>query len=260
MIICDNCGGSFNNDLPKCPYCGALNPEGAEKEYSEKLENLRVNLDNVDEQAKEAFMAEVKTFFRVLLITVAVVGVFALFSFSTKNVVSTVDHAALRTKTDEKIALISEAHELTSVLDEYYDNGLYEKAIEKINETRNKYASELYDWKHNAFMNTYRQIHDGYVNVEAFKNETTHSTYRYQTLLYQSIYSYYLATSDGYASKYVAGEQEILLKECETLENQMLELLELDRKDYEALRLKVIGGGYPQRTDVDSFCEERWGK
>ena len=32
-MMCPNCGASFSEDEPRCPYCGTLNPGGAEIEY-----------------------------------------------------------------------------------------------------------------------------------------------------------------------------------------------------------------------------------
>ena len=55
-IVCTSCGASFDKDEPKCPYCGTLNPYGAEKEYKEKLEDIREKLDVVDDIAKAAIL------------------------------------------------------------------------------------------------------------------------------------------------------------------------------------------------------------
>lgn len=39
-MICNNCGAHFDDDLPKCPYCGDFHYAGAQKEYMDKLENV----------------------------------------------------------------------------------------------------------------------------------------------------------------------------------------------------------------------------
>ena len=39
-IGCHNCGADFLAEEPRCPYCGALNPAGAEKAYMDTLEDI----------------------------------------------------------------------------------------------------------------------------------------------------------------------------------------------------------------------------
>ena len=39
-VICPNCGGTYSIEEPKCPFCGTLNPVGAEKEYMGKLRDI----------------------------------------------------------------------------------------------------------------------------------------------------------------------------------------------------------------------------
>ena len=40
QVQCFNCGAVHSVDDPRCPYCGALNPVGAEKAYMNKLDDL----------------------------------------------------------------------------------------------------------------------------------------------------------------------------------------------------------------------------
>ena len=54
MKICSNCGGSYDEKEPKCPYCGMINEVGAEKEYNDKLNKIRKDLDNVDKKVLAA--------------------------------------------------------------------------------------------------------------------------------------------------------------------------------------------------------------
>ena len=59
-IICSSCGAEFDNDMAKCPYCGTMNYEGAEKEYLEKLEDVREDLDDLNEVPLEETKKEFK--------------------------------------------------------------------------------------------------------------------------------------------------------------------------------------------------------
>ncbi len=59
-IKCLNCGAVFEAEEAKCPYCGYINPEGAESKFLRELENTRKELDNVDEEAASSYVREVK--------------------------------------------------------------------------------------------------------------------------------------------------------------------------------------------------------
>ena len=45
-MICKNCGAHFDDNLPKCPYCGAFSYIGARKEYMEKLQDTVLGCDS----------------------------------------------------------------------------------------------------------------------------------------------------------------------------------------------------------------------
>ena len=48
-IICSSCGAEFEDTLPKCPYCGSLNYKGAEAEYLGKLEDVRRDMQQLEQ-------------------------------------------------------------------------------------------------------------------------------------------------------------------------------------------------------------------
>ena len=47
-IECPNCGAVFEAKEPKCPYCGHINPMGAEAKFLRDLEKTRKDMDQVD--------------------------------------------------------------------------------------------------------------------------------------------------------------------------------------------------------------------
>lgn len=79
-MICTSCGGEFEDNLPKCPYCGTMNLSGAEAEYMEKLDDVREDLDDLKDVPIEETKKEIrkqgrflKKIFTVLGIIVAVI-------------------------------------------------------------------------------------------------------------------------------------------------------------------------------------------
>ena len=53
QVKCFNCGAVHSVDDPRCPYCGALNPVGAEKAYMNELDDLKDETDQLAEDAED---------------------------------------------------------------------------------------------------------------------------------------------------------------------------------------------------------------
>lgn len=47
-IICKYCGAKFDEIKSKCPYCGSTNYKGAEAEYFDKLEDVREDMEDLE--------------------------------------------------------------------------------------------------------------------------------------------------------------------------------------------------------------------
>ena len=76
-VICDSCGAEFSNDEPKCPYCGTMNYDGAEKEYFEKLENVRSDMEDLKTVSAEETKKEFKkqgSFIKKVLVVALIIG------------------------------------------------------------------------------------------------------------------------------------------------------------------------------------------
>ena len=72
MIICPNCGAEIENDVTKCPYCGYINIEGAEKKYFDELDDIKEDLAEVEKAPVKALRTGLSKGVRVILITVGV--------------------------------------------------------------------------------------------------------------------------------------------------------------------------------------------
>ena len=83
QVKCFNCGAVHSVDDPRCPYCGALNPVGAEKAYMNELDDLKDETDQLAEDAEDDFGDSVQSNAkRIALIVVAVVAAIAVMFFA----------------------------------------------------------------------------------------------------------------------------------------------------------------------------------
>lgn len=90
LIICPNCGGEVDGNAEKCPYCGYINVEGAEKQYFVKLDDIKDDLASVEKEPVKALKKGLSKGTRVILITVGVLLVLsaliaARLSYELKN-------------------------------------------------------------------------------------------------------------------------------------------------------------------------------
>ena len=85
QIVCPNCGGGFSNDEARCPYCGELNPYGAEKAYMEELADIKEDtedlLDDAQDDLKTSLKSNTKRTLTVVVIVLAVLA--SLFAITT---------------------------------------------------------------------------------------------------------------------------------------------------------------------------------
>lgn len=90
QVTCPNCGAGFSDVEPRCPYCGALNPHGAEIAYMQELESLKEVTDDLDDNVqgnlKASFQNNAKRIVRLIVIIVVAIIAFVLInSFINKN-------------------------------------------------------------------------------------------------------------------------------------------------------------------------------
>lgn len=76
--ICPNCGGDVDSDAVKCPYCGYINIEGAEKKYFGDLNEIKDDLAAVEKEPVKALKRGLSKGTRVILITVGILLVLAV--------------------------------------------------------------------------------------------------------------------------------------------------------------------------------------
>lgn len=159
-MICKNCGAHFDDNLPKCPYCGALNYTGARKEYMDQLEDMKEDLEDLQETVPEIYTSELKGQARqVRKITLIILGIFALLALLFWGGSFLSDSLY---KNDAKAELLF-TKDAFPVADEYYAAGDYEGLL-KFYQTsmENDENANFYNWEHYPFLICYE-------NYECFR-------------------------------------------------------------------------------------------
>ena len=145
-IECPNCGAVFEAKEPKCPYCGHINPMGAEAKFLRDLEKTRKDMDQVDDEARKAYGTEIKKGAKSTAKTVLIVGLIVLLIIGGFILLEkTVFNYDYKGNYADELAW---QHERFIEYDIMLDGGEYEKLMEAIatdGEKHDVWSWERYD-------------------------------------------------------------------------------------------------------------------
>lgn len=86
LIVCSNCGKEFDENLEKCPSCGSTNPKGAERAYLNRLEDVREDMEELDDAPRAELERTIKKQGRLIKrVVLAVMAVTALLAERTEG-------------------------------------------------------------------------------------------------------------------------------------------------------------------------------
>ena len=142
--FCSNCGAPVALNMPKCPYCGHIYEEGAERQFMQELEATRQKLDRVDDEARAGYRQEwkktsvsvVKKVVIALVIIGAVAGLFVLSEWM-------LFHDGKKDYAQEMVW----QHEHFPELDALYEAGNYDEALELFY-TYSEEDHDMWDWQY----------------------------------------------------------------------------------------------------------------
>lgn len=151
MIVCPNCGKEYDEDLPKCPSCDSTNLKGAEKEYLKQLENVREDMEDLEEVSGEEIRREVKSQSRrirkILLICLGTVAALAAVFYISRN-------GICRDERDYKAEYLWQQENFPE-MDRLYEAGDYEALYTFCASEENAGESGMYSWEHYPFVMAY---------------------------------------------------------------------------------------------------------
>ena len=159
LTVCNSCGAQFGSDHPKCPYCGTMNYEGAEKEYFEKLEDIREDVEELNavpiQETKAELIKQGRFVRRIVLIVVLLAMVSAGIFFVQE----------LSYKRDNKADFIWQETNYP-VMDEMYAAEEYEELLAFYRQAEEE-DKPVYTWKHAEFIRAYDHV-QCYYEYEAY--------------------------------------------------------------------------------------------
>lgn len=247
-MICKNCGASFPDHLPKCPYCGEFHYAGAQKEYMGKLENLKENLDDLHETVPEMYTAELKfQAKKVRKIAFIIIGIFAIliaFFF-----ISSFALDSLGSRDEKEVLLFTK--EAFPIADEYYEAGDYDGLLDfyytSITENEN---ADFYSWDHYPFLICYENITIFRESAEKMGSDKF-TDFDMHELFYCYISNRY------YQKGYPMDEaDQLLISEFEDEMEAVIDSLHLTEEEQKTFNDFLNSSEYPSWDEIEDFSKK----
>lgn len=143
-IICSSCGAKMKPSLEKCPYCDNTNLPGAELAYMEKLQDIRQDLEGLENVPEQEAKKALRKQSRKLL---AIGGILAALVVGTLIIGTLLEHR-VETEHREQILWLRE-HGMQ--WDEWYEAEEYEPLINAY-KTELEKGSPTWCWEHCDFL------------------------------------------------------------------------------------------------------------
>ena len=247
-MICKNCGASFSDNLPKCPYCGAFHYAGAQKEYMGKLEDMKEDLDDLQKSVPEMYTAELKTqakqVRKIILIIIGILAMLVLLFFASAFLLDSVGSR------DEKEVLLF-TKEAFPIADEYYEAGDYDGLLEfyytSITENEN---ADFYSWDHYPFLICYENLSIFRESAARLGSEDF-SDFDMQELFYCYISNRYY--QKGYPME--KNDQQLVSSFEEEMES-VVDTLALTAEESKEFNDLLNSSEYPSWEEIEDFSKK----
>ena len=219
---CTSCGAVYDPELSKCPYCGTLNLAGAEAEYFERLEEVREDLEALEDVPIHETKREVRKQGAFLKRVFVVLGSFLFLG----TVIM------LITNRDEKVDRKAEyqwKQEVFPVLDALYEEKKFADLIEMFHSITAE-EDAIWDWEHADFCDSFSKCMgvEELILRDAAGTEIHESDYVY-LLYYGFLFSE--DSKDGLSEE----EQEILAPYMKRVQEDFSQRWSFTAKDLEAI-------------------------
>lgn len=236
-IVCKNCGGQFDENLNKCPFCGTMNKKAAYRDFRFKISDI---IENVLGLKEEVYDSVHKLVFHALLrgtILVLIVSGLGFFLGYHSNV-NYYNDKEYDEKTLENI--LWEDENLEKLEKAYANNDL-----ETIDKLYRENSSVISNWEHFSSYSLKKTFSD-------IMDDDYFSSYNFTKMLYFVLYPDYFANTNKMSSEEYA----------EYLKDRDVVLTLLKEKGYSEEELKDIydscndGYGYVSARDVEEYMKE----
>ena len=235
---CPNCGADIESDTAKCPFCGYINEKGAEKAYMEQLDDVRLRLDTVDEEAAAEYGKGYRRVLKIMAITLAVAAIVTVIAVILHNLISGGLKKRGNDSAEQTLQEMAWERENFPVFDEYYEAGDYEGLWNAVFSDE-AMSHDVYKWKHSGFIYLYNRCRETEDELAA-ADKYGWDKYGASVVTYDCFYIYYGIYESGYEGL-DADETDRLKPQLEYMTDVLYNRLKYTDEEMSALKERVIG-------------------
>lgn len=249
---CSQCGADFDEQLSQCPYCGALNYSGAERQYFDHLHDLNQEMAEMGDDSEESYTAGIKKGTRIFLTVFIALGIVAAVV-----IILVVTYARISAKKDSELyhANMQWKREYYSQLDELYDAGKYDEILTFLDEHVNDKGYYPYVWEHLDFINIYNHYYNFQIDTPYFDDENL----VYKTLTLYDILS--LESVDLEAAIDLTDEETEQIQQWKSEAHTFLtDHMKLSEADIETLKSETLDPDYhyPSYSQCEKYIKKHY--
>lgn len=248
-MICNSCGGIFEDNLAKCPYCGSMNISGAEAEYMNKLDDVREDMEDLEdvpmEETKKEFRKQGRFLKKIFGVLLVIVGILAIII----GIVEWNDSSYERKAKKDYLW----QQENFPIFDKLYEEGKYQELIEVLYSDKNA-EKPVWKWSHYEFVGAYLATE----NLADILEEESLGTSKMEILDYEAILNTEL-TVMGFLQDEENPEEdkEILMKYAKPALQDFEERWNMSQEEQEAyIAIVIKNGGYISFEECKPFVQK----
>lgn len=155
-MFCTSCGGEYADWVQKCPYCGSVNEHADEKKYLTHLEELRLRLDQVDEESEFVYRARIGHSMKK---TSGIILIFAACLMMAAAVGMLLSARNDRKEEQRQIRQMQWERENFPIFDQWYRAGEYDRIMDAFYAQLDDSDASIYSWPHYYFVCDFYQSH-----------------------------------------------------------------------------------------------------
>lgn len=257
LVKCDNCGAQFDIHEEKCPFCGYINPYGAEEKYMEDMDIIKTNLSKLDDEQAQLIKQERKRSYKIILITIICVicavgiGIFIQMLYYGRN---NAHYAELGIYESDPIEVAKWNDEHLSELDKMYEDGDIEGLVDyfaKLSDDKDYGA--FYNWEHNFVITQIYDLRYWGKSLEEDIEVGRDESFALHQLMFDILYYY---NGDYMGTDMPEEDYEIVLKEADIQRDKVLDRYGITMEQLDKMNTACCGDtGYVDPQKVSDYVD-----
>ena len=153
IIICPSCGGDFSNSEAKCPFCGTMNPEGAERAFMNELGQIKADIselpDDVQGEVDEGIKDNSRKMVKIAVIVLISIFVIVLIGKGITKI--SVNREIDEYRAEENFKKVH-FPELNRLYEERNPDALMDYALNLLDDSG---YGAIFSWNHYGYLDSY---------------------------------------------------------------------------------------------------------